>query len=1089
MSASHVDPQNWSDDLTTVCKTARILLWKLRFMNNFILAASCDSVFHATEKSLSSSTTLFNRSESSQPSEMSNASSKSLLRILSNPIYASSLKLLIKRFPHLPDSKQIGCTFSDSSALMLQELEEWYNVFAAVEDFTQVSVVVLKLSVCMMQLDMAVNPSLCRLFLKAFADLCLVVYTVSAVASAKKGVVAGYALAFQLTAGMPVHGYDRIAHFITLCDNPAIMIQNNFLMIAPKISALILSNHKSEFKGPRTWTASELRIVADANTESDHNESHHDLSELSESVSPNVEYLVSLFAIIATPNACAKSGRYNQLYRSCVQYSVTTPLTAERSLNARDELKQSDGQAHSKIRATVAQINSSGGHEAELMRFHAERRTCLAHQLRRLMDAFQMPMIPFVGFQTAMVILYLSKNEIIWYFNSSSKRDPGVVELLWLAKSVQFLLKERKTATQQEIMHCIRHSDVSSTLFLMENYQDINSDASACMTEYVNLVSITNDILCEDGGNEVLPSGVSTSFRDSWLRFQVLAVLPDSDFPETLLTEITPPLDMLYSKMQFLDGFDTAVGEVASFAQLYHVRDRVVSELRECIRERHAVENYYSAFCWIAKDFMELVSVEASDIEKQVTSNAIEGYVNDVYNLIASHAGTLTWVYAEYSLQAAFNTLKSVSVLKQSQQAVLCIVSCICAPCTMIVDQRRYSLSTKFICDFQGRFERFLETAAKVIESCAYQDGKRTIEPERPTRLIRKIQVFYDIAKWMDRQDARLNMLATLQSSLQEHMKLETFPTADVKKAIKTSQSVSTLNAYSFWFSQVFVSHLDSGMLFYSHQRRCFLSGVESSIGWEFYTDPKELVSLCQVLGPAGVVQLDATFQEAQIPLLRCIEAQALFMNAPRCFDTLKKLNGIKRVTTAMVHFAMISKLRSLVAVALNESMQTGSTLASSSALEFIKEFSTESILERLAQIPCKISKFMKANTAFWSLIPITQAAVMVHLANDPPSTYDAHFDGLENNSHVLCVSDQPSLLHHAAAASSVTVEAFETQFFCIAGALVGRLRMKGRGSCDAVLRVLQRGSASKVLLRWDRMEPVAFKSPVPNSYPNPIFS
>ncbi|KAJ3399482.1 hypothetical protein HDU80_007855 [Chytriomyces hyalinus] len=749
MSVSHIDPQNWSDDLATVCKTARILLWKLRFMNDFILTASCDSAFQATEKNLSSSTTLFNRSESSQPSVPSNASSKPLLRLLSDPIYTSSLKLVIKRFPHLPDSKQIGCNFSDSSALMIQELEECYNVFAATEEFTEVSVVVLNLSVCMMHLDMAVNPSLCRLFLKAFSDLCLVVYTVSAVASAKKGVVAGYALAFQLTTGMPVHAYDRIAHFITLCDNPATMIQNSFVMIAPKISALILSNHKSEFKGPCTWTASKLRIVADINTESDH------IQQLFESTSPNDEYLVSMFGIIATPNECSKSVRYNQLYRSCFQYSITTPLTAERSLNTKDELKQSDGQAHSKIRAIVAQINNNGVEEID---------GCIADA-----DDSVRGVSGTEFFLSAMVSLPLSRDEMVWYFNSASKRDSGVVELLWLASHFN---GENHSAIQQEIMNCIRHSDVSSTLLLMENYQDINSDASACMTEYENLLSIINDILCEDGGNDVLPSGVSTAFRDSWLRFQVLVILPDSDFPETLLSEITPPLDMLYSKMQFLDDFDTAVGEAASFAQLFHVRDRVVSELRECIREGHAIENYFSAFCWIANDFMELASVEASDIEKHVTSNANERYMNEVYNLIASHASTLTWVYADYSLQAAFNTLKNFSSLKQSQHAVLRIMSCICAPYLLIVNQRRYSLSTKFISDFQGKFEGFLENAAKVIESCVFQDGKQAMELERPTRLMRKIQVFYDIAKWMDRLDARLNMLDALKSSLEEHMKL-----------------------------------------------------------------------------------------------------------------------------------------------------------------------------------------------------------------------------------------------------------------------------------------------------------------------------
>ncbi|KAJ3399483.1 hypothetical protein HDU80_007856 [Chytriomyces hyalinus] len=183
-------------------------------------------------------------------------------------------------------------------------------------------------------------------------------------------------------------------------------------------------------------------------------------------------------------------------------------------------------------------------------------------------------------------------------------------------------------------------------------------------------------------------------------------------------------------------------------------------------------------------------------------------------------------------------------------------------------------------------------------------------------------------------------------------------------------------------------------------------------------------------------------------------------MNAPRCFETLKKLSGIKRVAVALIHFAMISKLRSLVAAALDESMQMSPRMAVSSALEFIKEFSTESILVRFALGPCKISKFMKANTAVWSLTPITQAAVMVHLANDPTSIYDARFDGLENNSHALCVSDQFSFLRYAAAASSGTVEAFETQFFGISGALVGRLRMKGRGSCDTVLKLLQRVSS-----------------------------
>ncbi|KAJ3229138.1 hypothetical protein HDU81_005636 [Chytriomyces hyalinus] len=356
----------------------------------------------------------------------------------------------------------------------------------------------------------------------------------------------------------------RIANFITMCENPAAMIQARFIMIAPKTSALILSNHKSEFKGPCTWTAKELRTVAGINADSDHSESECN------SVVPQ-------------------------------------------SLNVRDEFKQSDGQAHSNIKGTAAQMNNNGGLQAEVMKFHAERRTCLAYQLRRLVDVLQMSVIPLLEFQSAMMCLSLSKDEMVWYFNSSSKRDTGVVELLWLVKSVQSL---ELSVFQQEIMQRIWDSDVSSTLFQMENYLDINSDTSACMAEYANLVSIANDILCEDGGTEVLSSGVSTTFRDSWLRFQVLAVLPNSDFPESsFLADITPPLGLIYSKMQFLDDFDSVVGEVGSFAKLFHVSDRVVSELKEFVREAHPIENYYSAFCWIAKDFMELVSVEASDIE------------------------------------------------------------------------------------------------------------------------------------------------------------------------------------------------------------------------------------------------------------------------------------------------------------------------------------------------------------------------------------------------------------------------------------------------------------------------------------------
>ncbi|KAI8833039.1 Nck-associated protein 1 [Chytridium lagenaria] len=123
----------------------------------------------------------------------------------------------------------------------MEDLRSTYDLMAACAEFQETCEAALHQSVHFMTLSLEQNAHLAMLFLDNLVAYCKVAFMVSTLAPEKKILIAAYAKAYSLVVGMQEPTMTRVMKYITAYEKPLGPLQGSFLMLAPKIAALLTS--------------------------------------------------------------------------------------------------------------------------------------------------------------------------------------------------------------------------------------------------------------------------------------------------------------------------------------------------------------------------------------------------------------------------------------------------------------------------------------------------------------------------------------------------------------------------------------------------------------------------------------------------------------------------------------------------------------------------------------------------------------------------------------------------------------------------------------------------------------------------------
>ncbi|KAI8825002.1 Nck-associated protein 1 [Fimicolochytrium jonesii] len=336
--------------------------------------------------------------------------------------------------------------------------------------------------------------------------------------------------------------------------------------------------------------------------------------------------------------------------------------------------------------------------------------------------------------------------------------------------------------------------------------------------------------------------------------------------------------------------------------------------------------------------------------------------------------------------------------------------------------------------------------------------------------------------------------------------------TRDTKKSrgnkpslINTTVSPPVLALYVAWYSELLGSKATSGTVCFSPNRRAFVSRNQQVLQAETYTDINELSALCEIIGPAGVRFFDEqivgmigslgnSIKDLMMQHQAFLEAFRLnWTDEAKVFEPLKKLKGVKDLTTRAIQLGFIIEFRTILADASNKVFGEKCPHALASVATAYTHFPrtaeakanpTYQALHALAQdlgirhaadADVRVAPLLAtlmgnpSDAGLWSLLPFLQTAMLYQIAFDDNATYNQYIDGLENNGHCLASAFRVLLSGLRPPPGAASGWAAEKEFLNISSTVLMRLLHR---TTDKELMAKQLESAFLVLKRFVQETP-----------------
>lgn len=382
------------------------------------------------------------------------------------------------------------------------------------------------------------------------------------------------------------------------------------------------------------------------------------------------------------------------------------------------------------------------------------------------------------------------------------------------------------------------------------------------------------------------------------------------------------------------------------------------------------------------------------------------------------------------------------------------LVAALMSPSTLFINGADIKPSEKFLEHYAGHFKRFISSS--LLCGAESLDSNNTLNEndytlvKRPTVFALELKAYMGGITFID-SISDIGLCSFLQTILDEQLSVENAKTQIGSKfdltqsgsakqhksstkgsSIFNSQSLeqSILSAYTSWYVEFSTSKAILLSVNYWPSRSSFVNRNPLSFQSEHYTDVKELQTLCEILGPAGIQFLDEKLVKAMLILLgstkemlnQNLEAldkmRAFWTDETKCNEQFKQMKYTKDFISKSVALGFILQFRKSLSLALRSAISTKcpslfkcvqSAHVTSCAL-------SESVVKHYVDSVANLSgiyendvlwneslKFITADPQTWQLLPTLIAATLWQLSLDfEGSVFNPKFEGLENNGHLL---------------------------------------------------------------------------------------
>ncbi|KAI8614950.1 membrane-associated apoptosis protein-domain-containing protein [Chytriomyces sp. MP71] len=1003
----------WSSMLEGLAVSGHSLLRRLQILDAFVL--NHNECFNLAARRTDSNVTLNNNDQTENR--------KFAIirpRLLSDLALKGAVRLLIKKFPNLPEPHRVDGAFIDQKNSLFEELLIYYDMFKEIQVFCWEAAAALKQSIFLDHLNWDVTPTLCHNFLEVFVIRCMILAALANLPIEKQALVAGYAMAHQLIIGISEPNFCLLADFLHTTRNS----QNDLIMISPKISSLLVNfellNDLSVFMTVGQLRASKLVSMS-------HNLNQDEIEE-ENSVIPatddwNFQKAACLklsFGILVTTGEAAVSEKCIRLFKRYSKNVSVWAVTQNQSIDFTAAFSSTNPTLHGKLENTNI-------YESAI--FHSQRRDYLIQELEVTINLFNQPNTLSDKINTVAICLGFARDEVHWYFSSykSVGPDDKIFQLMWLTSHLRSLLLEHQEIIQHGILSTIQHTDISATLLFMENYMDITGSFNESTALYEQLICHVNEIM-ETSMQTIRPENFK-EFRITWNQFQTVAILHDSHFPEDILRQIQPVMDRLAHLTVWIDGFPVIVEKYGSFEELAFFLDHILNKLQKAIDSTNNIHEFYGSCIWIVKDFLKLMDhLEGQNATHSALSVFVEQYISSAFDSISR-------VTAQNMIDLAISKpFKPEHIKTFRKEAVHGLLSTAMIPSFFL--QNEYCLLQAILHELQILFDKYMNNSEQqtLEEPIKRLEDSVAVGIKRPTDVLQCVKGIIEVAKLAD----SITSFGFVQAIL-DQLK------ANIENANTQGLIQNVLGAY-FVFYRDFVCHqLSNGLHFFSQQRQSFLSQYGTHIEAEKMTHPEGIRALCKMLGPQGTKFYVECLIDIQMNILERIQGFMMHNkdllvtlrtnNDCRGLEVFQKLKGLKDVAASLIEFAAVDNFLYL--------LEQGFLQAFLAPITGRKVYE---VIDTLFPKKRRISQILQKQADCLDLFPIFVVAVFVHLSKEPTSIFNSQFGGLENNSHLLIqsLSSNSSLFHLAVRAfdSNKTVYVMQSEFCCLSQLWVGRLKM-----------------------------------------------
>lgn len=801
---------------------------------------------------------------------------------LADPAFVRVNKLIVPKFPELPPLEKTGAEiYKDKAQEVINLFTPYYTALADVADFQATALTVLletnaKVNFFMLELNAHVT--------EEFFDLIVVYIQLILLAQKmeeKKTLIMLHQLCYKLAYNQREVNLDKILKFFTAYDKPIRKIQEEFRPMSSKIVQALVPLLPSYMK-VRNTTGLRNEAILSIIAKPQKLTAPISLKTLSDMAMTRKMYLWFVFGMLVSPEDLEYQGAMN-LVKFVLSEGPNTALVRDESaflyMNYEymfDNYKSKTVKL-GKLKPLFKEGTTAGFAEAAL--HHRERRIFYRQEIENLYNLLSdTPGLIGPKFQILVAVLSGAKEEIMWFVRHKDKipgkrgkpedfQDPRIVELIHYVVKFQLLLRDNTDIVKRYYLEFLGRTDLSRLREFQQeaNFQQHGPELVGYVTELISFLSKVNPET--DSGRDF------EALRLLWCQVEVgLSPLAMKSI------KLIEKINFIMQHTEYIDSTEQVISKACSLRELYYFKNDFVGLFEVALQ----------AFPACAMTMMVLLSqfpengtawepAETPRIGEEVVAMA-----ESFFSKIVERAGAVfDQIANEYivfdNLHAAQNGIHKLLETKEDYKPEKHQPPPIPGSESLFANKERYKnlrlyqKNLNLLCSacneitnlvvYDTAFapkEYLVEMVANLLRAFMKRvlpiPAARQLNPSKPENIIqppsvllKQINVYMSLLRGIENY-VDINVTKITTSVMLE----ELYAPTGAKDVPNNSSKLVTQ-----WYVEFLTNKINLPGVCYAPNRKGFVSRRGLPFRAEEYADLVELETLCALIGPYGVKNID----------------------------------------------------------------------------------------------------------------------------------------------------------------------------------------------------------------------------------------